>query len=97
MSVWDSSVLGDAHVKTKGDRVGTHTHREEEVGPPLSLLGGVSRSSSPVVSVGGVSCGKCGNVHVGVCTYNKRCYTCGGLHAMKVCPVRKDGRRNSVV
>ena len=72
----------------------THTQRGRSRSPNNVSVGGVSRSSAPVVSGGVVW--EVWKFTVGVCTYNKRCYTCGGLHAMKVCPVKKEGRRNSV-
>lgn len=41
------------------------------------------RFSGGVGSGGG--CGTCGNIHSGVCRWNKPCYKCGGIHSAKVC------------
>ena len=48
---------------------------------PYPKTGGVQSGG---VQSGGV-CQKCGNTHTGICSWNKQCFMCGGLHAAKMC------------
>jgi len=50
--------------------------------PSQSPVRNYSNSSN---NIGGVECNTCGNVHEGVCFWNRECFLCGGKHAAKVC------------
>lgn len=80
MSVWDSSVLEDAHVKKKGDHVSTHTHREEEVDPPImSLLGGCQEVVPPLSLLGGCRVGSV-EIPMWVCVHTTNGVTRVGVY-----------------
>ena len=81
-----------SHTQTVGGVSGIGGVRQS-VSPSRSVSPNRSRSMSPVgqpfhtpQTQNTQQCPKCGNIHRGVCWWNKRCLVCKGLHAAKVCP-----------